>query len=189
MAYSISVVHGAPQFQTLPVFKITNYPLEPREYRPFVQARLCVNEESFFVRMWAFEAEVMPESRLVAQFDFAGTGEQSVALWMDSVGGHGAVLQDAKGTSLGPLEGVCFTDFCGEDLQGIYWGATAELPLHMIESLSPMTKLQKGAILRGNLLKLCENGKRPHFGCLFPAAGPAEAAKAAGFGTFELVGY
>lgn len=189
MAYPISLVHGAPRFQTLPVLKITDYPLEQREYRPFVQARLCANEDTFFVRMWAFEAEVLPESRLTAQFDFAADGQRYIELWMDSAGGHGAALRDGQGAMLRPLEDVRFADFCGEDLQGIYWGGTAELPRGMLEALFPMTKLQKGVILKGNLLKLCENEARVHFGCLFPAGGPADAAGTARFGAFELVGY
>ncbi len=58
---------GAPRFETLPLYKIIRYPLEKRDYKPFAQARLCCNEESLFVRMWAFEALVIEGSALIAQ--------------------------------------------------------------------------------------------------------------------------
>ena len=45
MAYPITIVDGRPQLDSLPVGKIVNYPLEKRDYRPFAQFRLCVNEE------------------------------------------------------------------------------------------------------------------------------------------------
>lgn len=189
MAYPIRMIEGAPEFKTLPLFKITHYPQEPREYRPFAQARLCCSETAFFVRMWAFEVLVLPESRLAARLDFSGRGERYIDLWMDGVKGHAATLRDGQGNLIRPLEGVSFSDFCGEDLQGIYWGGTAQLPLPLIEEFFPMTKLQKGAILKGNLLKLCENSEQPHFGCLFPAASPEEALLAGSFGEFTLVGY
>lgn len=62
MAYPITIVDGRPQLDSLPVGKIVNYPLEKRDYRPFAQFRLCVNEEGLHLYLWAFELEVSPKS-------------------------------------------------------------------------------------------------------------------------------
>ena len=48
MDFKISLIEGQPVWDALPVGKIIYYPLEKRDYRPFAQARMCVNETDFF---------------------------------------------------------------------------------------------------------------------------------------------
>ena len=54
-----------PQFDTLPVMKVTRYPLEPRDYKPFAQGMLAVDLQRLYVRLWAFETPPEPESRIL----------------------------------------------------------------------------------------------------------------------------
>lgn len=54
-----------PQFDTLPVMKVTRYPLEPRDYKPFAQGMLAVDPQRLYVRLWAFETPPEPESRIL----------------------------------------------------------------------------------------------------------------------------
>ena len=39
--FPICMTAARPEFDTLPVMKVTQYPLEPRDYKPFAQ-RLCM---------------------------------------------------------------------------------------------------------------------------------------------------
>ena len=70
MDFKISLIEGQPVWDALPVGKIIYYPLEKRDYRPFAQARMCVNETDFFLRLWAFETRPSPESVLMARLNF-----------------------------------------------------------------------------------------------------------------------
>lgn len=54
-----------PQFDTLPVMKVTQYPLEPRDYKPFAQGLLAVDPQRLYIRLWAFETPPEPESRII----------------------------------------------------------------------------------------------------------------------------
>lgn len=42
---------------------VTQYPLEPRDYKPFAQGLLAVEPQRLYIRLWAFETPPEPESR------------------------------------------------------------------------------------------------------------------------------
>ena len=54
----------APRFDVLPTYKITCYPLEKRDYKPFAQGQLCLTPGQLCIRLWAFEARPRPQSML-----------------------------------------------------------------------------------------------------------------------------
>ena len=70
MDFKISIIEGQPIWDALPVGKIIHYPLEKRDYRPFAQVRMCVNQTDLFLRMWAFEARPSAQSALIARLNF-----------------------------------------------------------------------------------------------------------------------
>ncbi len=52
MSFKISLINGLPVWDSLPVAKIVNYPLEKRDYKPFVQARLCRQVSIHVGKLW-----------------------------------------------------------------------------------------------------------------------------------------
>ncbi len=157
MGFPICKVKGHPQFDTLPVMKIIHYPLEPRDYKPFAQGLLAVNEERLYIRLWAFETPPEPESRLLCLL--RQDGEQLRV----EVSPDGATVQK-NGEEIAPLTAHPFT---GDDLQGRYWGCLLELPRTVLGQLVP------GEHVQGNLYK-CSSGQRPHIGSFFPMSRPEE---------------
>ena len=105
-----------PQFDTLPVMKVTQYPLEPRDYKPFAQGLLAVDPQRLYIRLWAFETPPEPESRIICvlrdqQELRIEAGPQALEITLDGK----------------PIEALLAHPFTGEDLQGKYWGWLAEL--------------------------------------------------------------
>ena len=49
MQFWISCTGEAPNLESLPVADIVDYPLEPAEYKPFAQARLCLTPSLLLV--------------------------------------------------------------------------------------------------------------------------------------------
>ena len=64
MDFPITKLTDLADADTLPVMKITSYPLEQRDYRPFAQAAAAVYEGGLLLRLWAFEAAPSPLSSL-----------------------------------------------------------------------------------------------------------------------------
>ena len=105
-----------PQFDTLPVMKVTQYPLEPRDYKPFAQGLLAVDPQRLYIRLWAFETPPEPESRIICvlrdqQELRIEAGPQALEITLDGK----------------PIEALLAHPFTGEDLQGKYW-AWSEFP-------------------------------------------------------------
>lgn len=164
MSFPICKVMGEPKFDILPVIKITDYPLEKRDYKPFAQCRIAVNEAALYLQLWAFEAKPEPMSQLQAVLYLHPKAEDPVVLTLQADGE--AWLR--MGDQAIPVEQYQVHPFRGDDLQGKYWGATVTLPLSLLEQLGE-TALQSGSRLAGNFYKLC-SGEHPHKGSFTPVS-------------------
>lgn len=188
MSFKISALDDLSGADSLMVAKITDYPTEKAEYKPFAQARLCVLPHGLAVQLWAFEANPAPESSLRALLCSPDGPLVSAQLWST---GRLEVLCGPDAQHLSPLPALCtLFPLWGEDLQGRYWGGSLVLDRAMLEELWGKDCLQPGSLLKGNLYKLSTNGQKPHMGSLFPAdfAG-GDPYGPASFGTFDLVSY
>lgn len=193
MSFKISLIQGQPIWDSLPVAKIVNYPLEPRDYKPFAQARLCVSEESLWVRMWAFEATPSETSSLTVGINLFP--QQSEAYLSLSASHSGKVLCEVcEGAHRTPLcEGetaprVKF--FESEDLQGIYWGVVFEVPRALLEPVYGGAALAANQPVTGNLYKTDTDPCSEHYGCFYPVDfSDPDAYTGKYFGGFELVEY
>lgn len=166
--FPICRLKSRPQFDTLPVMKVTRYPLEPRDYKPFAQGILAVDSQRLYIRLWAFETPPEPESRILCVLRdqkelVVEAGPEALTLTLDGQ----------------PAEALLAHPFTGEDLQGKYWGWLAELPADLLGELTP------GRQLRGNLYKRSD-GKRPHTGSFYPMENPLEPLSRENDGIFAV---
>ncbi len=173
MPFKISALTTQPNFESLMVAKITDYPLEKRDYKPFAQARLCVTPQSLIVQLWAFEASPAPRSSLKAVFCPAKRPGVCFSAELMSTGSLTAAITTGDGRT-GSFEQLGFAPpalepFWGEDLQGIYWGGTLSFFRKELERLCGKDCLNPGAVLYGNLYKLSSDAEKPHSGSFFPA--------------------
>lgn len=171
MDFKISIIEGQPVWDALPVGKIIHYPLEKRDYRPFAQVRICVNQTDFFLRMWAFETRPSSQSVLIARlnFDPAHT-ETYLEMAVDSVGGMHSFVRSGKEQSPLALYGILpqLHSYRGEDLEGEYWGVVIQLPRAAIQKIYKEDPIQPGYEIRGNLYKQDTSPESRHMGSLFP---------------------
>lgn len=170
------------------VAKITSYPLEKAEYKPFAQARLCALPQGLGVQLWAFEAQPADQSSLRVVLGKQGMGLVSAQLWAT---GRLEVLCGADQASLAPAPNLCtLTPLWGEDLQGRYWGGTLVFDRTRLQALWGSDCMQPGQTLQGNLYKLSTNSQKPHSGSFYPAdfAGGTPFGFDS-FGTFQFVSY
>lgn len=171
MDFKISIIEGQPIWDALPVGKIVHYPLEKRDYRPFAQARMCVNETDFFLRMWAFETHPTPSSVLMARLQFdPDHSDQVLEITVNSLGGMDcAMLEGQKQTPLA-LYGVLpqLHSYRGEDLEGEYWGIVVKIPRSAIQKIYGADPIQPGYAIKGNLYKKDTAPASTHWGSLFP---------------------
>lgn len=187
MSYKVFTAADLSQLDSLPVAKITDYPLEPRDYKPYAQSNLCLCAGELVLRMWAFEVSPSPRSMLRCVLYLFGGGER--ALCVDFTADETLTLRylhrgqpDASPLSL--PAGACWSPHSGEDLQGVYWGALIRLPLAWLESLGAVP-LEKGAAFDGNFYKLCADEESAHQGCFFPADFPGNPYAYESMGRFE----
>ena len=156
MDFKISLIEGQPVWDALPVGKIIYYPLEKRDYRPFAQARMCVNQSDFYLRLWAFETRPSPESVLMARLNFdPGRSEAFLEIRVDSMGGMTCVVREKEKETPLALYGVLpdLHSYRGEDLEGEYWGVVIKLPRHAIEKIYGRDPIGPGYTMQGNLYK------------------------------------
>lgn len=199
--YKVSRVEGEPVFDSLPVAKIIHYPLEKRDYRPFAQCIFCVSGQKLFVRMWAFEVSVMPTSALECVLClYPDKPERAICLRVEHGGGNDVetsvrLLEDGKELPVDPKVKQAATDCLeyhphnGEDLQGVYWGATLSLPWNAVEQLGG--KVDPGGLksFPGNFYKTCRDEKFAHYGSYFPAEFPQNPYGLSSMGAFDLIAY
>lgn len=193
MAFQICTVTGAQGLDALPVAKITGYPMEERDYRPFAQAILCVDKETsrLILRMWAFEVSPLPGSELRAVlYLFAQNPALALhctaVMQEDGVPAYSALLK-GKSTPEKTASSV-FHAYSGEDLQGVYWGMECALPISALEELGGSVLLAPGDSFPGNFYKTCPHPERPHYGSFTPACWDAPCT-AEGMDVLSVVDY
>ena len=171
MEWKISIIQGQPVWDALPVGKIIYYPMEKRDYRPFAQARLCVNRTHFFLRLWAFETHPSDQSVLMARLNFdPERSGKFLELTADSRGGLDCTVRDGADKTPLAAYGVLpqMHSYWGEDLEGEYWGVMICLPRDAIRAVYGEDPIRPGYVMRGNLYKQDNAQATRHLGSLFP---------------------
>lgn len=161
----ICIQSSTPNYDALPTYKITHYPLEKRDYMPYAQARVCITPAHLEVQMWAFEAVPRPQSRLEAVFALPG-GDGRLMAWVQADGAFGCTWQ-AEGVDK-PLDCLAH-NLEGEDLQGVFWGISLSLERELLTRELGKDVLHEGGILLGNFYKISHSPDKPHKGSMAPA--------------------
>ncbi len=201
MSYKVSHVNGEPNFDSLPVAKVAVYPLEPRDYRPFAQHIMCVSDTCLHLRMWAFEVNPLPGSRLeCVAYLFEKAPDTALAVVAvptidnnpDVVGC--CLLKDGSELPVSPaleqkLQSINVHPHNGEDLQGAYWGCTIDIPLPLLEEWSGKTFLATGKRFPGNFYKICVEEPQIHLGSWHEANFNSNPYLLESMGEFEVVEY
>lgn len=153
-----------PKFDAIPTYKITDYPLEKRDYKPFAQAQVCRTPGALVVRLWAFEAMPRPGSMVEGVFTAPGSGRRiRVAARADGRRSC-AALAAGEEREL-PAE---VRPMAGDDFQGEYWGISAAIPREAAEEALGLA-LEPGAVVLGNFYKRSDDPEKPHRGSCWPA--------------------
>ena len=160
----ICIQPDPPRFDAIPTYKITCYPLEKRDYKPFAQAQVCLAPGELWLRLWAFEARPRPGSQVEAVLA-PGEGDGLVRLSARADGSWRCVWRRPDGEEE-PLE-AAVRPMAGDDFQGEYWGVSAALPRPRVEqALGP---LEAGSVVLGNFYKRSRDPDKPHHGSCWPA--------------------
>lgn len=201
MPFKVSKIKGEPSYDSLPVAKVTSYPLEERDYRPFAQNILCVSDTHLHLRMWAFEVSPLPTSRLeCVLYIFDDAPDTALAVVAVPVSDNTAdllgccLLKNGHELPVAPhleekLQSVSLHPHNGEDLQGVYWGYTIDIPLDLLENWSGRLRLSPGRHLPGNFYKICSDKPFIHMGCYAPADFSGNPYLPESMGDFEVVTY
>ena len=174
----------APDFEELPVAKLTRFPLEPREYKPYSQVRVCFDGAgALHLQLLSFEAKPLPESTMEAVFRFPG-GQQALVLALNALGEFSVRVGQEEFTTRSA--GHYFT---GEDLQGIYWGGNLCFPGNLLARAFPGFAPLPGSRFQGNFYKFCQAPQRPHWGSFFPADFSLPRTAAENLGELVVIDY
>ena len=192
-SYKVSRITGRLGYDSVPVAKIVDYPLERRDYRPFAQCILCMDEDALHLRMWAFEVSPQPASALhCVLYPFARQAGPGLKITV----AHGEEHAVTAACSLLRAEGEIPCDLGiathphnGEDLQGVYWGMSLDIPLARLEQLGGETLLQSGKHFPGNFYKTGEAPGFTHMGSYFPADFPDAPYSRRSMGEFHPTTY
>lgn len=152
MAFKVRIFPGTVDYEALHAAKLTDYPLESRDYKPFAQGRICFAQQGLHIQLLSFEAAPLPDSQLRAVLRFPGQAQAlEVAIYGD------------RRPAEGP-RGMAFQPFSGEDLQGVYWGGNITISPEQYAPFTPGAQ----AVFQGNFYKICRNPARPHYGSYLP---------------------
>lgn len=186
MTYAICTQPLQPIMEILPIYKITDYPLENRDYKPFAQMRTCLTPTNLILEMWAFEMVPTPESCLTAVFSVSNSDK---LLFAECLSG-GKTCCYVKTPSGRKSLSVISHSLKGEDLQGIFWGIRFEIPRTIFTQTFGEQVLDCGNTLLCNIYKLSANADKPHKGSLYPAdfAGGREYALGS-LAPFKIINY
>lgn len=183
--YQITVARSC-DWETVYAAKLTCFPFERRDYKPFAQGRLCLCPEGLHVQLISFEVKPLaagsvPESSCLTLALGEGGRAPVLRITADSTGRALAWLGDA------PAEAPEITPFAGEDLQGIYWGVKYCLGQERLGQVFARP-LEAGRTIWGNLVTSCLGGDKPFFGTLYPTIPQGGwLEKAPELGEMELV--
>ena len=154
----------SPKFDSIPTYKITDYPLEKRDYKPFAQAQVCLTPTQLILRLWAFEAHPKPLSTVEGVFT---TRQSEAVLWVSAWadGRWRCALRTPGGEK--PIDAIAHA-MAGEDLQGEYWGTSVAIRRSLVEEALRVA-LAPGSTLLGNFYKRSRDPQKPHHGSCWPA--------------------
>lgn len=182
MPFKVKLFSGAPDYEALHVAKITDFPLEKRDYKPYSQVRVCFAEGGgLHLQFLSFESSPLPESCMKSVFELQ-SGAAPLELSLNAIGEFSV----RHGGST--VEAVAHL-FNGEDLQGVFWGGNLSVGAETLGALFPDFHAVAGVSFRGNLYKLCENPARPHYGCYYPADFSLPLADPKNLGDFLTIDY
>ena len=165
MTYAICTQPLSPRLDTLPTYKIIDYPLEKRDYKPFAQTKLCTTPEGLILHMWAFEMVPKKESKLQVVFT---TKNSQTLLFAECCSDGKLDCYTLTPQSKIPQSVISHT-IKGEDLQGDFWGIGITFPQALLQGIFGDDVLVLGNTLMGNVYKLSDNPDKPHKGSLHPA--------------------
>ena len=201
MAFKVSKIKGAPVYDSLPVAKIVTYPLEKRDYKPFAQNILCASDDYLHLQIWAFEVNPSPGSRLeCVLYLFAGKPDTALAVVAVPKGEAApdiigcCLIKDGGELPVAPeitekLQGIRVHPHNGEDLQGVYWGYSIDIPISLLEEWGGKTLLNPGDTFPGNFYKICIDEPNVHMGCFYKADFNGNPYLPESCGRFEVVRY
>ncbi len=192
--FPISMITGEPLWNSLPAAKITSYPLEKADYKPYAQARLCISNDNLHIQMIAFEVEPDEKSTVGAALCFYPEENGGKRYFWFSTNRSGALvakfIDETNGTEQNLSKNVAVRIYSGEDEQGIYWCSTFTLSLATVEKLEGTHFLEAGKAMKGNFYKLCDTEGKAHYGSFYPADFTATNPLGSRFfGDFTLVEY
>ncbi|MCL2579140.1 MAG: hypothetical protein FWE32_03820 [Oscillospiraceae bacterium] len=171
MSFKVFPISSLSQLESLPVAVIKDYPLEKRDYKPYAQCNICLDDRTLFLRLWAFEVSPPEGSELRGVFYlFPDRPELALAVSTRPESGFTfSLLENGKERAINPPQGFVPHPHNGEDLQGIYWGSLAALPLDWLASLGGGCSLKPGDVFPGNFYKLAPGPGWSHMGSFYPA--------------------
>lgn len=188
MSFKIFRISAPSQLDSAPVAVIKHYPLEKRDYKPYAQSNICLGEQAVFLRMWAFEVSPPQGSELrCVLYLFPGRPDTALSVSLYPEGGYGfSLLEKGAHLAINPPPGFALSPHNGEDLQGIYWGALATLPIDWLSEICDRPSLNPGDTFGGNFYKLCPGPEYEHSGSFFPADFPGDPYGAQSMGRFTV---
>jgi len=189
MPFKVFRITAPSELDSIPVAVIKDYPLETRDYKPYAQCNICLDDKSLFLRMWAFEVSPPDGSELRGVF-YLFPDRPGLALAVSMRPDHGCnffLLEDGKQRGINPPQGFTAHPHNGEDLQGIYWGSLAVMPIDWLKSLGGRVSLGAGDAFCGNFYKLCPSAEWEHKGSYFPADFSGDAFSEKSMGEFLIV--
>lgn len=188
MAFKVKLFPDGVDYESLHVAKLTNFPLEPRDYKPYSQARVSFASDGMHLQLLAFEATPLNESRMTAVFNLTPLYETGCVVAELFADGHFSAKFFSNDTGA-LIESASVHTFTGEDLQGVFWGGNIFLPMRSLKALFPNLVVARGQMFTGNLYKVCENSARPHFGSYYPADFNLPLTDPSNFGEFVMIDY
>lgn len=199
MAHKITVLadhapHGVPpRWDILPVAKLTCTG-EGITQPIFTQAVLCYRPgDGLHIRMWAFEtAHALSPNSSVLTAAFAPNPDRTkdfivVRFSQDGITDAYTVTRGAAPAAV-DWDGLTFSLFSGEDLQGEYWGGTFMLPQGLLKARFGITNYLGGECVGGNLHHASKSSGNAEFSTLYPITG-TDINTPSCFGGFELIAY
>lgn len=151
-------------FETISVLKITDYPLEKRDYKPYAQLRVALSEKSLFLELLSFEAN--PNKKSCLSFCIKPLKSEKAVYLKAFADKKLSASIVSKDSSYSPYLGNVRAHFYdGDDLQGVFWGLDVEVSLLDLEKALGASVGDK---FEGGFFKTCEQEPWKHYGSLFP---------------------
>lgn len=173
-SYTVAKVEGEPDWDSIPSLDIDNQQwLEPVDIA--AHAQLCYDDEAFYVRMWAEEAEIRAE--YPASDLLANTYEDScLEFFISPVQGDSRYMNFeinpncAMGVQIGSTKADRTRLVRTDDIYHASsartengWEVTYRIPFQFIRQFYPGFEAQSGDVLKGNFYKCGNLTARKHY--------------------------